>query len=152
MRFDAITRNNDFRRAYGRGRSYVGYCLVAYIAKNRVGHTRVGITCSKKIGGAVQRNRARRVIRAALAAVLPYGGVGGYDIVLVARGCTAAQKSTQVAAVLRRLLTAAGLVPLAAPAKAAIKAAEASASAADANSPAGVPLDQPAQGAAGDAP
>lgn len=112
MRYPTLTRNNDFRRAYARGRSYVGYSLVLYVMKNRTGKTRIGITSSKKIGNAVTRNRARRVIRAALAAVLPPEGVGGFDLVLVARASTAAQKSTQTASVLRKLLTKANLPAL----------------------------------------
>ena len=110
MRFPTITRNNDFRRAYGRGKSFVGYSLVVYVVKNRNLGTRVGITSSKKIGNAVQRNRARRVIRAAVDMVVPREGVGNVDLILVARSSTAAQKSTQVAALLKKLLTRAGML------------------------------------------
>lgn len=105
MRWPTITRNNDFRRAYARGKSYVGGSVVLYVCKNRARCTRIGITCSKKIGNAVQRNRARRVIRAALDAVLPAGGVGGLDLVIVARSAATRQKSTQVATTLQKLLT-----------------------------------------------
>ena len=52
---------------YGRGKSYVHPHCVLYVAKNRVGYTRIGLTATKKVGHAVQRNRARRVMRAALA-------------------------------------------------------------------------------------
>ncbi len=116
MRFTTITRNNDFRRAYARGKSFVGFSLVVYVIKNRAGCTRIGITCSKKTGNAVARNRARRVIRAAAAAVLPPEGVGSYDIIFVARTSTAGQKSTQVASLMRKLLTKAGLAVLPGPA------------------------------------
>ena len=109
MRFHTLTRNNDFRRAYQRGKSFVGYGLVLYVIKNREKRLRIGITCSKKIGNAVRRNRARRVIRAAAAEVLP-GVQGGVDLVFVARSATAAQKSGQVAAVMRKLLCKAGLL------------------------------------------
>ena len=120
MRFPTITRNNDFRRAYGRGKSFVGYSLVVYVVKNRNLGTRVGITSSKKIGNAVQRNRARRVIRAAVDAVIPKEGLGNVDLILVARASTAGQKSQQVAALLKKLLKKAGLLPDAPAAEAAL--------------------------------
>ncbi len=46
---------------------------------------RVGFTASRKVGGAVERNRARRRLRAAAAAVLPVLAAAGLDIVLIAR-------------------------------------------------------------------
>lgn len=46
---------------------------------------RVGYTCSKKLGGAVVRNRAKRRLRAAAAQVLFAEGRPGYDYVLVGR-------------------------------------------------------------------
>ena len=46
---------------------------------------RVGYTCSKKLGRAVTRNRAKRRLRAAAAQVLTEQGVAGWDYVLVGR-------------------------------------------------------------------
>ncbi|MEM7498655.1 MAG: ribonuclease P protein component [Pseudomonadota bacterium] len=46
---------------------------------------RVGYTCSKKIGNAVARNRAKRRLRAAAARILPEGGQPGWDYVLIGR-------------------------------------------------------------------
>ncbi len=60
--------------------------------------TRLGITTSKKIGKAVVRNRARRVLKEAANAVLPPDI--GYDIVLVARQKTPSAKSTELMPVL----------------------------------------------------
>jgi ribonuclease P protein component len=45
----------------------------------------IGFTASRRIGGAVARNRARRRLRAAVRAVLPGAAKPGYDYVLVAR-------------------------------------------------------------------
>ncbi|MEM7170677.1 MAG: ribonuclease P protein component [Pseudomonadota bacterium] len=48
-------------------------------------HIGLGFTVSRKVGNAVQRNRARRRLRAASAIVLPDGGCAGYDYVLIGR-------------------------------------------------------------------
>ena len=105
----ALCRNNDFRRLYARGKSFVSPVVVVYTLKNRTGQVRVGITTSKKIGNAVQRNRPRRVIREA------YRGLAsrvrpGVDLVFVARGKTPYVKSTDVARHMERQLQAAGVL------------------------------------------
>lgn len=110
MRYRPITRNKEFSRAYAKGKSFVHPKLVLYVAKNRVGQTRVGLTATKKVGCAVQRNRARRVIRAALYETLPYD-VGSYDLIFVARGQTARCKSGEIRQAAQQLLKKAGLVP-----------------------------------------
>lgn len=108
MRYKKLNKNKDFARVYARGKSYVHPHLVLYVTNNRTGHTRIGLTASKKVGNAVMRNRARRVLRAALAEHLPCD-FGGYDVVLVARTVTPRLKSTQVSKSLARLLQRAGL-------------------------------------------
>lgn len=46
---------------------------------------RVGFTCSKKVGNAVARNRAKRRLRALARQVLPKNGKPGWDYVLIGR-------------------------------------------------------------------
>ncbi len=108
MRYRPIRRNSEFSRCYARGKSYVHPHVVLYVLKNRSGRTRVGLTATKKIGGAVQRNRARRVMRAAIAEHLDYN-IGGYDLVFVARAQTTRIKSTQLSKTVAKLLAQAGL-------------------------------------------
>lgn len=103
----SLCRNNDFRRAYTKGKNLVSPLVVSYVRKNRQGVTRVGITTSKKIGNAVERNRSRRVIREAYRS-LSSRVRPGYDLVFVARGKTCRVKSTEVKKVLEKQLAGAG--------------------------------------------
>jgi ribonuclease P protein component len=68
---------------------------------------RVGFTATKKLGGAVVRNRAKRRLRSAAAAVLPLCGRAGNDYVLVARRDTLTRPYDQLLADLTSALTAA---------------------------------------------
>ena len=108
MRYRPICRNTEFSRVYTRGKSYVTPQLVLYVLKKKTGRTRVGLTATKKVGKAVQRNRARRVMRAAIAEHLDYD-IGKYDLVFVARGMTPKLKSQQVSKAVAKLFKQAGL-------------------------------------------
>ena len=103
-----LCENKDFRTLYYRGQSQVHPALVTYVRKNKVGRPRVGITTGKKLGGAVQRNRCRRVIREAFRPLFPR--VGGYDIVFVARTSTLEYKSNRLLPVVERQLTQLGVL------------------------------------------
>lgn len=99
-----IKKNRDFTRMYRRARTQTGPLLVTYCARNRLGHNRVGITASKRVGDAVRRNRAKRVIRAAYTGLeqqLPQG----YDFIFVARSCTAHCKMQPVQQLMLRQIT-----------------------------------------------
>ena len=103
-----LCENKDFRTLYYRGKSQVHTGLVTYVRPNRLGYPRVGITTGKKIGCAVERSRARRVIREGFRPLYPQ--VGSYDIVFVARGRTPQMKSTQLTPVILKHLKQLGVI------------------------------------------
>ncbi len=79
-----LNQNRDFQTLYRRGISFVTPFVVIYMRPNRFGKHRLGITAGKRVGNAVHRNRAKRLIRQAyreLEAELP----SYLDLVIVAR-------------------------------------------------------------------
>ncbi|WP_308442973.1 MULTISPECIES: ribonuclease P protein component [Jannaschia] len=65
----------------------------------------IGFTCSKKVGNAVARNRAKRRLRAVARAVLPQGARHGWDYALIGRAeATAARPFKDLCADLTRAL------------------------------------------------
>lgn len=88
-------QNYEFKTVYGRGKSFVFPPVVVYIKRNNKGVNRIGVTVSKKIGCAVKRNRARRVIVAAFRELQESLGTG-YDIVFVGRTRTTVCKMQEV--------------------------------------------------------
>ena len=111
MRIVKLKENRDFRRAYNRGKVFVTPFAVVYINKNRLGDIRLGITAGKKVGKAVERNRAKRVITAAFRSVFPKIREG-LDFVIVARTRILKVKSTDFATVLEKALISAGALKI----------------------------------------
>lgn len=105
----AIKENRDFRRLYRQKSSFVSPALVVYFKENSAGFSRLGITAGKKIGGAVQRNRAKRVVREAYRNLLPLF-CKNVDMVIVARKRASFIKSTEVCEELKKLLIEAGII------------------------------------------
>ena len=103
QKYITLKENTDFNRVYYRGKSSAKPQLVVYSLKNRLGVCRIGITTSKKIGNAVERNRSRRIIRAAFQSVIKdFDTEGkGYDFVFVARTKTKYLKSTHIEKAMR---------------------------------------------------
>lgn len=79
-----LKENHEFRRLYQKGASAVSGCMVVYCRKNKLGHNRLGITVSVKLGHAVVRNRVRRRLREVYRLNEEMFSPG-WDIVVVAR-------------------------------------------------------------------
>ena len=81
MKFPAIKEHHLYNKAYRQGKRFFGRYICIYVLKDthakllqkshpqRLIVNRFGISVSKKVGGAVKRNRAKRIIRAAYAAL-----------------------------------------------------------------------------------
>jgi ribonuclease P protein component len=62
---DRLRSGSDFRRIYALRHSVGGSLVVLYGAANPLAHTRLGLSVSRKVGGAVVRNRWKRMLREA---------------------------------------------------------------------------------------
>jgi ribonuclease P protein component len=104
----AIKEHHLYNKAYKKGRSYVGRLVTVYVLRDFTAErlkranpekkyvNRIGLSVSKKLGGAVARNRAKRLIRAGFD-VVKSNLRGGNLIVIGARVAILDKKSTQVA-------------------------------------------------------
>ena len=81
----SLKENREFRSLYARGKNAAGVCLAIHTRRNRLGVTRLGVTVSSKLGGAVVRNRVRRRVKEAYR-LEENRFAKGFDIVVVARG------------------------------------------------------------------
>lgn len=108
-----LTRSTDFKRVRRFGKSYAHPLVVLYrLAPGRPG-IRVGVAAGVTVGGAVQRNRAKRLLREAMNALLPgmvREPVEGSDLILIARSPLADADLQQAVAALSSLLKRAKLL------------------------------------------
>jgi len=86
--YDRLTRRAEFQRVTRARRSAAAPGLVLQVFQrpgDECAAARVGLTASRKVGNAVQRNRARRRLRAVAQATIPRHAKPGHDYVMIAR-------------------------------------------------------------------
>ena len=106
---NTIKQNFEFRRLYHRGKSLASHHVVVYAMKNRRRCNRLGLTVSVKLGGAVVRNRIKRIVREAYRSQEDELKQG-YDIVIVARNAAVNAKMPDIQKSLSKTFRSLGLL------------------------------------------
>jgi ribonuclease P protein component len=81
---ERLTTGAEYRRVFRRGSRVDCALFLLVAADNRHGHHRIGLAAGRRVGNAVQRNRARRLLRESFRKN-KHEGSGGLDLVLVAK-------------------------------------------------------------------
>lgn len=100
---DRLRTAADFQRVRQGGRAWTHPLFVLAALPNALDKTRVGLLVSRRVGNAVKRNRARRLLREAVRHCLPRVRAG-WDMVLIARPPLVASRLQPVEAALEQLL------------------------------------------------
>lgn len=104
-----LTRSMDIQRVRRTGRSYAHPILVLMVQHSDQPFTRVGVIAGKGVGKAVQRNRAKRLLREAFRMIYP-SVLHGYDVLLIARKKLLDTKFSEIKEVINSLLSGADLL------------------------------------------
>nr|WP_237072846.1 ribonuclease P protein component [Pseudaestuariivita rosea] len=93
LRVEVLKKRSDFLlAARARRQGTKGLMLQARARGDDDPTVRVGFTCSKKVGNAVARNRAKRRLREVARLILPQHGRAGWDYVLIGRAAATAER------------------------------------------------------------
>lgn len=92
LRLETLKKRADFLRLSRARRVAMPGFILQYRLRTGDGPIRVGFTCSRKVGNAVDRNRAKRRLREIARLVLTEKGVPGTDYVLIGRANETAKR------------------------------------------------------------
>ncbi|MHB8927320.1 MAG: ribonuclease P protein component [Bacillota bacterium] len=110
-RIEKLRSQRDFRRVYETGRSWVMPGAVLYVRPTASRVAKVGFVAGRRLGPAVQRNRAKRLLRGAFRAALgDCRPAGGADLILVARRRLLELRWAEVVETVEHLLTRAQVI------------------------------------------
>ena len=109
LRPDVLRYKQDFDRLYKSGRSSGDKYLVVFHLTNGLGFSRRAFLASKKVGGAVIRNRARRLMKESFRK-MEHDIKPGSDILFIARSTITGTGCAGVEASMRKALTRSGLL------------------------------------------
>ena len=84
LKKEVLRGKNDFSAIYNKGKSVGERFIVLFYRKNNLGYTRKAFLASKKVGNAVRRNRARRLMKESVRQ-LEANLAEGYDYIFIAR-------------------------------------------------------------------
>jgi ribonuclease P protein component len=104
-----LTRTSDFKRVRREGRSYAHPLLVLIVKPGSISNLRIGVTTSHAVGNAVNRNRAKRRVRACLDKFIPLISPD-YDLIVLARPPLISADFLMICRVMRDLLERAGVM------------------------------------------
>jgi ribonuclease P protein component len=82
---ERLRRKSEFETVFEQGRRSSGRFMTVLLRPNRLESPRLGVVASRKLGGAVQRNRAKRLIRDLFRRHKPDLGPEGQDVVVIPR-------------------------------------------------------------------
>jgi ribonuclease P protein component len=109
LKKNVLRRKSDFSTIYNKGKSVGDRYVVLFYRKNNLPYNRIAYLASKKVGNAVKRNRARRLMKESFRLTnleIPTG----YDLIFIARNTITNRKCAEVKKSLESALKRTGVI------------------------------------------
>lgn len=102
-----LTGSREFSAVYNKGKSVGDRYVVFFYKKNGLPYSRTGFLASRKVGNAVKRNRARRLMKESFRLMAPLPA--GYDMIFIARNTIDGKSCQEVKRSIESAVRRAGL-------------------------------------------